>query len=131
MCIRDRLFQVQMSNAYLNACTNGLSGGGPHNHRGALLSFTYYFHLVGELAPLIFGSPTQQDGYFFPWELCSGRATVEFWPRVGDVLLFPAYLDHRVPDPISQDDERWLFNGDFHIFSDGQPNLPNLSLIHI
>jgi len=118
------VYQVKMTSAYLNRCDmEGTTG--PHNHQGAFISYSYYFNLSGEVQPLMFGNPTQNDGHFFPFELCTKRIEWQFVPAVGEVILFPSYLFHKVP-PEKPNGERWLFNGDFHIFSDAQPNLPNI-----
>jgi hypothetical protein len=116
------LYQVTMTSAYLNRC--GVGTTPPHNHQGAFISYTYYFNLGGTVQPIIFGNPTQNDGHFFPFELCTERIEAEFVPVVGDVIIFPAYIMHFVPDE-EPNAERWLFNGDYHVFSDAHPNLPN------
>ena len=122
--VDPNIYQVKMTNAYLNRCNEDPHGQPPHNHRGAFLSYSYYFHLKGSVQPLIFGSPTQADEYFFPFGLCTDAAEAEFFPSVGDVIMFPGYLLHKIP-PEETNAGRWLFNGDFHVFSDAQPNLPD------
>ena len=122
--IDPNIYQVEMTNAYLNRCDEESGEQLPHNHRGALISYSYYLHLKGEVQPLIFGSPTQSDAYFFPFELCTGRRTEGILPSIGDVIMFPSYLLHTIPSP-KIGDERLLFNVDFHVVSDALPNLPN------
>ena len=47
-------------------------------------------------------------------------------PDIGDLYIFPSYMMHGTnqlePENLYQ---RWLFNGDFHIYSDSIPNFPN------
>jgi len=119
--VDTNVYQVKMTSSYLNRCTEGQPS---HNHTGAFISYAYYFHLEGDVSPIIFGNPIQDDSKFFPFELCTSNVEAEFYPVVGDIMFFPSYILHRVPN-LEVNTNRWLFNGDFHIFSDVHPNLPN------
>ena len=119
-------FEARMTSAYLNRCGDPVNGQSLHNHRGSLISFTYYFHLTEPIQPLILTNPLQNDFYYFPHELCTSGTTdvYSIYPNVGDVFLFSSHLGHEV-HAIEEYVERWLFNGDYHIYSDKHPNLPN------
>jgi hypothetical protein len=126
-CVDTNVYQIKMTSSYLNKCTKGQSY---HNHTGAFISYSYYFYLDGTVSPIIFGNPVQSDSTYFPFNLCTTRVEAEFYPVAGDTMFFPSYIQHRVPDLEATtnrvyDGTRWLLNGDYHIFSDAHPNLPN------
>ena len=120
--------QIKMTNAFLNFGDS--TGSGLHDHEGALFSYTYYFNLEGTLPSLWFLSPLYNGPKgLFPW---SGIQYTDEWrheyevrPIVGDLFLFPAYMLHGTNE-IKEDYNRWLFNGDYFIFSDNIPNFPPL-----
>jgi len=120
-------FEARMTSAYLNRCGDPVNEQSLHNHRGSLFSFTYYFHLTEPIQPISFTNPLYNDFYYFPHELCTSSCTADVYPTVGDVFLFSSHLGHEVYG-IEEDVERWLFNGDYHIYSDKHPNLPNQTL---
>ena len=66
----------------------------------------------------------------FPWNALEytreWRHEYECQPIVGDLFLFPGYLLHGTNE-IKEDYNRWLFNGDYFIFSDNIPNFPPLT----
>lgn len=120
--------QIKMTNAFLNFGNS--TGSGLHDHEGALFSYTYYFRLEGTLPSLWFLSPIYNGPKgLFPWNglqyTDEWRHEYEVQPIVGDLFLFPAYMLHGTND-IKEDYNRWLFNGDFFIFSDNIPNFPPL-----
>ena len=45
-------------------------------------------------------------------------------PILGDLFLFPSYIMHGT-DNKQTNFERWLLNGDYHIYSNSIPNFPS------
>lgn len=89
-----------------------------HMHEQALCSGVYYANTPADSMPLILSDPRggqpmhtdvskeerQPDSPFFH--------QVSFFPRQGDIILFPAYLPHSVPAATDNDNPRvtWAFN---------------------
>jgi len=118
--------QIKKTSAFLNFGNS--TGSGLHDHEGALFSYTYYFNLEGILPSLWFLSPVYNGPKgLFPWNALEytreWRHEYEVQPVVGDLFLFPSYLLHGTNE-IKEDYNRWLFNGDFFVFSDNIPNFP-------
>ena len=114
-------FKVKMTSSYLNKCDVEAGPQKPHNHLGSLLSFTYYFHLEGDVQPIKILSPICQS-FFAPLAHITSPEFITYIPQVGDVIIFPSFLTHEVPS--NETGIRWLFNGDFHVYSDHAPNFP-------
>ena len=121
--------QIKKTNAFLNFGNS--TGSGLHDHEGALFSYTYYFQLEGTLPSLWFLSPIYNGPKgLFPWSALEytreWRHEYECQPIVGDLFLFPGYLLHGTNE-IKDVYNRWLFNGDYFVFSDNIPNFPPLT----
>ena len=114
-------FKVNMTSAYLNKCNHETGPQSNHNHIGSLFSFTYYFHLEGDIQPIKIYSPVLFPS-FAPLSLVAPQEFMTYIPQVGDVIIFPSFLYHEVPH--NETGIRWLFNGDFHVYSDHFPNFP-------
>ena len=120
---------IEISNSFLNF-QDTLSSA-LHDHQGALFSYTYYFHLAGSLPSLWFMDPAVHGPTsIWPWNILQYKQETgsmkKIDPDIGDLYIFPSYMMHGTnqlePENLYQ---RWLFNGDFHIYSDSIPNFPN------
>ena len=126
--IQQKFINIKMSSSYLNYGESTLSRF--HDHEGALISYTYYFHLEGDLPELIFINPISTVKARYPWNgllYKTNTSTMTFEPQVGDLFLFPGYMLHGT-EVINSKFKRWLFNGDYHVYSDSIPNFPPLSV---
>lgn len=116
---------IKMTNSYLNFCDSTSSS--LHDHQGAIFSYTYYFHLSGELPKLWFMNPVVHGSTgIWPWNVIQYRdeLPIPFEPMIGDLFIFPSYIMHGT-DNRQTNFERWLFNGDYHIYSNSLPNFPS------
>tara|TARA_S200000501_G_scaffold69392_2_gene61374 strand:+ start:5289 stop:5918 length:630 start_codon:yes stop_codon:yes gene_type:complete len=122
--IQQKFINIKISSSYLNYGESTSSGF--HDHEGALISYTYYFHLEGDLPELIFINPISTVKARYPWNNLKYKthtSTMTFYPQVGDLFLFPGYMLHGT-EVINSKFKRWLFNGDYHVYSDSIPNFP-------
>ena len=116
---------IKMDNSYLNFGDSTASS--LHDHQGALFSYTYYFYLSGELPNLWFMDPTVHGSTsIWPWNVIdyNNEFIEPVSPILGDLFLFPSYIMHGT-DNKQTNFERWLFNGDYHIYSNSIPNFPS------
>ena len=128
--IETSYLKLKMGNSFLNFGNS--TGSSVHDHSGAFISFTYYFHIQGNdyIPSLWFFNPLL-DGptSVFPWNslVYKNHTQYEVKPKIGDCYVWPSYLLHG-NDLSKSKYERWLFNGDFFLHSDVIPNFPPLSV---
>ena len=118
-------YDIALTNSFLNF-GDGV-GNSLHDHTGAFISYTYYFHLERNLPNLKFVDPIFN---IWPWKMFyNENHLIDIKPRAGDCLIFPSYIKHGTNDiPKQNNYGRWFFNGDFHLFSDIIPNFPSLNV---
>ena len=72
-----------------------------HSHSGSLMSGTFYVHVDDDSVGIEFKSPleslilahSREFGYNTRWE-----QAVELTPETGDLLIWPSWLEHTVPE---------------------------------
>jgi len=89
-----------------------------HMHEQSLCSGTYYSATPSDSMPLILSDP--RGGQPMHTDMAKPEAEPEapffhqvtFFPKEGDMLLFPSYLPHSVPAATANDDPRvvWAYN---------------------
>ena len=89
-----------------------------HMHEQSLCSGTYYSAAPPDSMPLILSDP--RGGQPMHTDMAKPHAEPEapfhhqvtFFPKVGDMLLFPSYMPHHVPAATENDEPRvvWAYN---------------------
>lgn len=67
-----------------------------HNHPNSLLSGTYYPQACENSAPIIFHAPFESRLMYDFWFQENGNSHFVHYPKTGDMLIWPSWLDHRV-----------------------------------
>lgn len=90
-----------------------------HNHKGTILSGTFYVKTSQPCAPIIFESPNEYANMLFMTEdrhhqgdngqdnhfgVPAVQKEFQFQPRDGDIALWPSYLYHHVPSQHHQEE---------------------------
>jgi len=88
-----------------------------HNHKGSILSGTFYVKCQHPCSPIIFESPTEYHNMLFQTEdrtHTEGQLTqfgvpaiqkeFQYHPKDGDIAMWPSYLYHHVPRQVDQEE---------------------------
>lgn len=77
-----------------------------HNHANALLSGIYYPQADTNSSPLIYHSPWEKLLMYDYFLLENGSSHFAIYPKSGDMLIWPSWLDHRMPTQGASDIQR-------------------------
>lgn len=80
-----------------------------HAHPSALLSGTFYVNVPDKSRPIEFKSPIEsliQSWHYKAFDHTRWEQGVELYPKTNDLLVWPSWLEHMVPEIKSDPDER-------------------------
>lgn len=92
-------YEITLSNMWFNLNRKG-NYNLEHTHPGCLLAGVFYLSVPKKAGPIVFFDPSSHSS-----SEIDENCIEEYVPQPGEMLLFPAYLPHRV-DPNLDDDQR-------------------------
>jgi len=113
--LKDKLFPVlkvisddiemnlRLNNSWVNINRKNNSNR-IHTHRGAAFSGTVYLKTNPNSGKIVFLNPTMSEAFPIDDTIKYFYGYSEIIPKVGDVLIFPAYLRHYVDSNLSDED---------------------------
>ena len=85
------------------------------NYSPSMMSGLYFHQVASKGGKVIFNSPNVFfNSYDFPNNDRECASTVEYTPRIGDILLFPSWLSHFF-DVVQSNDETIVVNFNLHL----------------